>query len=129
MAPPARALVQCTPAETRRSDLKAPLWACLRRRDGLAEIGEELVGVFLRDPVDEAAAELGELAADLGLDVVGHAGAGLGVGKMHLGAALGEARDAALPLAGDGVAVRWVDVREGDLALEGRLHGPDRDLR
>src|SRR3712207_7949441 len=48
--------------------------------------------------------------------------------QPHLRAALGEAGDAALPLAADRVAVRRIEVGELNRPLEGRLHGPDRHL-
>ena len=41
---------------------------------GFGEIGEELVGHALGDAVDQARAELGDLAADLRLDVIAQQG-------------------------------------------------------
>src|SRR5262249_54956856 len=47
------------------------------------------------------------------------------VGKLHRSAALGEAGDAALALAGNPVAVGWVEVGELYLALPLGLDGAD----
>src|SRR5262245_9197561 len=69
--------------------------------DRLCEIGEELVGQFLGGTVDQALAELGELAADLRLDVVAQERAAVLVGERHGGAAFGEAGNPALALARD----------------------------
>src|SRR5262245_62951333 len=66
---------------------------------GFGEIGEEFVGQFLGRTVDQALAELGELAADLGLDVIAEQRAAILVGEPHDGAALGIAGHAALDLA------------------------------
>src|SRR6266852_5181759 len=87
------------------------------------EFCEEIVRRLLRRAVDQALAELGELAADLGLDVIGQERAAVLVGERHLGAALGEARDAALAFARDAIAVGWIEVGELDLALPARLDG------
>ena len=92
------------------------------------EIGEKLVGHVLGDAVDETRAELGDLAADMRLDVVVQQRAARGVGERHFRAALGEAGDAALALARDGVADERRDVGEFDLAFEGRRHRPDLGL-
>src|SRR4051794_5526068 len=76
--------------------------------DCLAEIGEEIVGGFLGGAVDQTLAELGELAADLRLDVVGEqsAAAAFQVGELDRGAPLGESGDPPLAFAGNLVAVR-----------------------
>src|SRR6185437_2597464 len=94
----------------------------------LCEIGEELVGQFLGRTVDQALAELGQLAADLRLDVVTQKRAAVLVGERHGGAALGEACNPALALAGDLVAVRRIEIAQGDLAPEARRHRPDLHL-
>src|SRR5215470_5348153 len=72
---------------------------------GFGEIGEEFVGQFLGRTVDQALAELRQLAADLGLDVIAEQRAAILVGQPHGGAALGEAGDTALAFARDLVAV------------------------
>src|SRR5262249_14262920 len=92
---------------------------------GFGEIGEEFVGQFLGRTVDQALAELRQLAADLGLDVIAEQRAAILVGQPHGGAALGEAGDAALAFARDFVAVGWVEIAQGDLALEARRDGAD----
>src|SRR5262249_13279622 len=95
---------------------------------GLCEIGEELIGQFLGRAVDQALAELGQLAADLRLDVVAQKRAAVLVGERHGGAALGEAGHPALALAGDLVAVGRIEIAQGDLALEACRHRPDLHL-
>src|SRR5580704_8657276 len=95
----------------------------------LCEIGEELVGQFLGRAVDQAPAELGQLAADLRLDVVAQKRAAVLVGKRHDGAALGEAGDPALALARDLVAVGRIEIAQGDLALEARRYRANLHLR
>src|SRR5581483_11910592 len=78
---------------------------------------------------DQSRAELGDLAADIGLHVICELGAAaIGLAQMYFGAALGEARYAALPFAGDRVAVRRIDVGQCHLALEGRLDRTDGDF-
>src|SRR6185437_5055563 len=74
----------------------------------LCEIGEELVGQFLGRAVDQALTELGQLAADLRLDVVAQKRAAVLVGERHGRTALGKAGDATLALARDLVAVRRI---------------------
>src|SRR5258708_39657428 len=72
----------------------------------LGEIREKFVGQFLGRTVDQPLAELGELAADLRLDVVGQQSAAILFGQCHRRATLGEACNAALAFAGNLVAVR-----------------------
>src|SRR6202451_3409862 len=91
------------------------------------EIAEEIVGHFLGGAVDQALAELRKLAADLRLDVVGQQRAAVLGRKLHRGAALGKAGDAALALAGNLVAVRRIDIGQRDAAFEFRLHRPNLD--
>ena len=76
----------------------------------LGEIGEKFVGEFLGRAVDQALAELGELAADLRLDIVGQQRAAILLGQRDRRAALGEAGDAALAFAGNLVAVRRIEI-------------------
>src|SRR5690606_18697415 len=60
--------------------------------DGFCEFREKGVCVFLGDAVDEARAKLGDLAANVGLDVVDEARAAiLGRFQANGGPALGEA--------------------------------------
>src|SRR5215469_8224579 len=94
----------------------------------LCEIGEELVGQFLGRAVDQALAELGQLAADLRFDVVAQKRAAVLVGERHGRSSFGEAGDAALALARDLVAVRRIEIAEGDLALEAGRHRSDLHL-
>ena len=56
----------------------------LRRRSalyGLGEIGEKLIGQFLGRTVDQPLPELGELTADLRLDIVAQQGAAILLGQ------------------------------------------------
>jgi len=80
------------------------------RGDDGGKFGKKLLGHGFGGGVDEAGAELRHLAADLGVDGVGEEGAAGLVGEGDLGAAFGEAGDAALAFAGDGVAVRGIEV-------------------
>src|SRR5262249_13726374 len=88
---------------------------------------EEIVGGLLGRAVDQALAELGKLAADLRLHVVGEQRAAVLVRERHLGAALGKTGNAALALAGNAVAVRRVEVGKPHLAFPTRLDRPDLD--
>src|ERR1700722_18468241 len=72
----------------------------------LGEIREKLVRQFLGRAVDQALPELGELAANLRLDIIGQERAAILVGQRHRRAALGKAGHPALALARDLVAVR-----------------------
>src|SRR5688500_19952140 len=72
----------------------------------LVEVAEEVVGDLFRRRVDQARADLGELAADVGFRLVGKPG-GLTLGsEAHTGAALGESRGAALALERDRKSTR-----------------------
>src|SRR5262245_35815063 len=93
----------------------------------LREFGEEIVGCLLGRTVDQALPELGELAADLRLHVIGKERAAVLVGERHFGAALGEARDTTLAFAGDAVAVGRIEIGEPHLALPARLDRTDLD--
>src|SRR5262249_26867302 len=78
----------------------------LRHRRG--ELHEEIVGGLLRRAVDETLPELGELATDLRLHVIGEKRAAVVVGERHLGTAFGKAGNAPLPFAGNAIAVRRI---------------------
>src|SRR5258708_19369344 len=84
----------------------------------LGEIGEELVGQFLGGAIDQRLPELGQLADDLGLDIVAQKRPAILLGQPHRGAALGETGDPALALARDLVAIGRIEIAQGDLALE-----------
>src|SRR5207247_6866542 len=77
--------------------------------------------------VDQALAELGELAADLGFHVVGEKRAAILVGKRHLGSSFGKTRGTALPFTGDAIAVGGIEIGQPDLALPASLHRSDFD--
>jgi hypothetical protein len=81
-----------------------------------------LISQLARGALDEARADLRQLAADRGVHLVVEDGAGAGLVRpqLDLGAALGEAGDAALALAADLVAVGRVEVGERHLAAEVR---------
>ncbi len=85
---------------------------------GGGEALEEIVGELLGRTIDQPLAELRQLAADLRLDVVGEQRAAVLVRQGDRGAALGEARNPAIALAGNLVAVRRIEVGEPDLAFE-----------
>src|SRR5438034_10830929 len=89
------------------------------------EISEELVGQFLGRAIDQALAELGELAADLRLDIIAQQGTAILFGERHGGATLGKAGDAALAFARDLVAIGWIEIAQIDLALEAGGDRPD----
>src|SRR5262249_36851113 len=93
----------------------------------LRELGEEIVGRLLGRAVDQALSELGELAAALRLHLVGEERASVLVGERPLGAALGEACDAALAFPRDAVAVGRIEIGEPHLALPARLDRADLD--
>ena len=100
-----------------------------RRAADLGEGCEELVGVLLGHAVDEAGAELGDLAAHIGFHIIRQQGAAaLDVGQAHIGAALGEARDAAFARTRDAVAVRGIKVAQLHIALEGGRNRANLDL-
>src|SRR5262249_2761064 len=105
-------------ADRRRVDLRG-------RRHRRRKLLEKVVRHLLGSAGDQPLAELGELAADLRLDIAGEQRAAVLVGKLHRSAALGEAGDAALALAGNPVAVGWVEVGELYLALPLGLDGAD----
>src|SRR6185295_7060100 len=91
----------------------------------LVEVAEEVAGDLLRRGVDQARADLRQLAADARLDVVGEPGRFPLRRKAHLRAALREPGGAALALEGDRVRIRRLDVGERELALELGAHRPD----
>src|ERR1700722_10766446 len=66
-----------------------------------SELRKKIIRHLLRRAGDQPLAELGELAADLCLDVVGKQRSAILVGERDHGTALGETRDAALAFAGD----------------------------
>src|SRR6476620_11373684 len=92
----------------------APLSALHR----LGKIGEELVGQFLGRAIDQALAELGELAADLRLDIVAKQRAAILLGQRDDGAALGKGGNPSLALARNLVAVGRIEIAQHHLALE-----------
>ena len=75
-----------------------------RRAHRLVEGREKLPGQLLRGRCDQPAAELGDLAADIGLGrIFEHRRVRPVLGQRHVGAALGETGDAALAFARDRV--------------------------
>src|ERR1700693_6174343 len=94
----------------------------------LGEIGEKLVGQFLGGAVDQALTELGELAADLRLDVIGQERAAVLFRQRHRGATLGEAGDAALAFARYPVAVGRIEIAQRHAPLEAGRHRADLHL-
>src|SRR5262249_3406957 len=92
-----------------------------RLRHSLRGLGDEIVGGLLCGAVAQALSQLGELAADLRLHVVGQKRAAVLVGERYLGSAFGKARDAALPFAGNPVAVGRIEIGQPHLAFPARL--------
>src|SRR5688572_21514416 len=100
-----------------------PFMVCRRRRtmqacDLLVEGGEEVVGKLACRRVDEPRADLRELAAYAGLDLVGKARCIAFGSELHLRAALAEAGNAALSLERDRVGLRRLQIGKRELALE-----------
>src|SRR5688572_1831003 len=85
---------------------------------GFREIREELIRQFLGRAVDQALAELCQLAADLRLDIVGERSPTVLLRKRNRRATLGKSCNAALAFAGDPVAVRRIEIAQRDTALE-----------
>ena len=95
-------------------------------RGEFGEFGEEFVGQLLHRALNQPGAELGHLAADLGIGRVAQDGAARAVGlQRHIGGALAEAGGTALALARNAVALRRIEIRQGHLAVEGGLHRAD----
>src|SRR5260370_39524995 len=86
--------------------------------DRLGEIGEKLVGQFLGRAVDQPLTELGQLAADLCLDIVTQKRPAILLGQPHRRAALGDTGNPALALARDLVPVGRIGIAQHALALE-----------
>src|SRR5215471_1070536 len=82
----------------------------------LGEIRKKFVGELLGGAVDQALAELRQLAADLSLDIIGQQRAAILLGEPYRRAALRKAGDPALAFAGDLIAIRRVEIAEHDLA-------------
>src|SRR5262245_22246848 len=79
--------------------------------NGGCKFYEEVVRRFLRGAVDQALPQLGKLAADLCLDVVGKQRAAILVRERNFGTAFGKTGNPALPFARDAVAVGRIEVR------------------
>src|SRR6267378_6345424 len=94
----------------------------------LGEIRKKLIGQFLGRTVDQPLPELGELAADLRLDIVSQERAAILVGQSHRRAALGEAGDTALAFARYLVAIGWIEIAQRHPPLEPGRHRPDLHL-
>src|SRR6267143_6364266 len=91
----------------------------------LGEIRKKLIGQFLGRTVDQPLPELGELAADLRLDVIGQQRTAILVGQSYRRAALAEPADSALALARYLVAIGRIEITERDPALEAGRHRSD----
>src|SRR5262249_10075381 len=94
--------------------------------DHLPKRLEELTGELFRGRVDQPAAELRQLAADLCIDFVSEdRGVSAISGQLDRRSALGKAGGTTGAFAGDAVAVRRVEIGQRNLAAEGRLHRAD----
>src|ERR1700688_327983 len=94
-------------------------------RHGRGKILEKIVSDLLGRTIHQALAELGELAADLRLDIIGEQRAAILFGQLDRSAALGEAGNAAVALTGNPVAIGRIEVGQVDLALKARLDRAD----
>src|SRR5262249_2161807 len=93
--------------------------------DDAGELFEELGCHGARCRIDEARAQHGELAPDLGLDVIGKLGAAIGILETNIGAARGKAGKAALAFARYAVARGRVEIAQIDDPDEAGLDRPD----
>ena len=110
-----------------RRALASRVRRCRRHRlHLLAEAIEKGVGHLLRGGIDQPAAKLRQLAANLGVDLIAQQRVGAIVGQRDVGTALGEPGHTALPFAADAVAVRRIDI--GKLHLAGEPGGDRADL-
>src|SRR6185437_15483550 len=82
----------------------------------LRKVREKLVGQLLGRAVDQPLPELGQLAADLGLDIIGQKRTAILFRQRHGSAPLGKTGHAALAFARDLVAVRRIEIAERHLA-------------
>src|SRR6187401_2217086 len=80
--------------------------------DGRGKILEKIVSYFFGGTVDQALAELGQLASDLRLDIVRQKRAAVFFGERHSRAALCKAGNTSIAFAGNLVAVGWIEVGE-----------------
>src|SRR5258708_21679414 len=94
----------------------------------LGEIRKKFVGQFLGCTVDQPLPELGELATDLRLDIVGQQRTAVLLGQPHRRAALGEAGDTALAFTRYLVAVGRIEIAQRHAPLEPGRHQPDLHL-
>jgi hypothetical protein len=81
--------------------------------------------ILPRGGIDQPAADLRQLAADLGIDVVDELRLAIDVLQPHFGPALGEAGCAAGALARDEIALRRVELAQPHVAGEIGLHRTD----
>jgi hypothetical protein len=77
---------------------------------GIGEVREEIVGDLLCRAVDQSLAELRQLAANLGIDIVGQKRPAIFRRELHRGAALGEAGNPAVALPGNLVTVGRIEI-------------------
>ena len=118
-------------AATRASDTGGPRpgsrWRRLLGGDRGDEAPEEVFGHLAGDRVDQARADLRQLAADMRLDGISQYGCGVILGEVDLGAALGETGDAAGTFPGDRIALRRA--RSDNVTLPRRWPLPARPRR
>src|SRR6185437_5303575 len=96
-----------------------------RGTDDGGEARKEIVRHLARRAVDEARADLRQLAADISLDLVAQHRRAAVVAQIDCGAALGEAGCAAAAFARNLVAVRRIEIAERHLAAKARADRPD----
>jgi hypothetical protein len=111
--------------------MTSPRFTCSSRRfggfaaDDALEGLEEFPGQLLRRRFHQPAAQLRQLAANLGGDLISQPRTFRVLLQPHSGRPLGETRRAGLAAAGDGVAFGDNDIGKSDLALEGGFHRAD----
>lgn len=93
--------------------------------DHLAKRTEELIGQFTGCGIDQAAAQLGYLAADLRIYLIGKKRSLPIICKLHVGSALCKASYTPLAFPNDRVALRRIDIFKNYAAVEGSFNRAD----
>src|SRR5215469_13753753 len=100
---------------------------CRLRVHCIGKIREKIVGDFFGRAIDQTLTELRQLAADLGVDVVGQKRAAIFRRELDRSAALGKAGNPTVPLSGNLIAVRRIEIGQRDPAFEFCFDRPDLD--
>ena len=78
--------------------------------NSFSKLREKVIGELLGRAVDQTLSELGQLAPNLRVDILGQQRAAILIRQSHRGATLGKARHAAFALASDLVTVRRIQI-------------------